>query len=90
MKKILVTLLACIMSVTLSLGIGIIASANTADGTPFSTVTDNPNSTGSATVTGGESGPWDVTLKSSSAESDSRLYYGEDNAPYIIDLRNFS
>ena len=91
MRKILVTLLACIMSVAFSLGIGVMASAeSTTEGTPFSTVTNNPNSLGSATVTGGQTGPWDVNLNSSYGEADSRLYYGEDNAPYIMDLRTFS
>ncbi|MBQ9710555.1 MAG: hypothetical protein IJV67_08035, partial [Clostridia bacterium] len=91
MKKKLITLLALVMTLALSLSISIVASADsTTAGTPFSTVTNNPNSAGSATVTGGATGPWDVNLNSSYGESDSRLYYGEDNAPYIMDLRTFS
>lgn len=89
MKK-LTALLALVLTFALSLSIGIMASASTTEGTPFSTVTGNPSSLGSATVTGGEQGPWDVTLDSSYDYPASRLYYGEDNAPYLVDLRNFS
>lgn len=91
MRRKLLALLALVMTFALTLSIGIIASADsTTAGTPFSTVTNNPNSLGSATVTGGEEGPWDVNLNSSYGEADSRLYYGADNAPYIMDLRTFS